>query len=866
MKKLFFFGLLLLPSWSFAARLDGGGGSGGGTGDITAVTAGLCLDGGGTSGSVTVDVDTACIVGYVPGGSVTPGLPFDSVQLNGGGVFIGTSSLTMNTTSNLLTIGATTFFTSVSTTQWTNVTKMTFSSNTILDVRVATFQAGAQVPGGVLFQNIDGTIVKTSTGSLRIDESALLLDADRGPNLIGGYKGNFIATTSFGSAISGGGHEDFENKIFDSLGTQNTWMYIGGGYDNQMDACWPSVIGGGAHNRINLTSVLSPYDSYAHTPSTYTNHSAILSGTYNTSNYTVYGTIAGGNSNYMDPRWYTFSPNQGSLGSATIGGGQFNFMTGSYATLAGGRAGWVSTSNSFMGGGVNNVLHDGSAVITGGDSNSTINGAYSTNFGLTNKVNANRVPRWYLITLGSQASGTFELVVNSSVSAAIAYNASSTTVQTALQNIVGASSVTVTGATGGPYTVLFSTFGSDGSTIGNTTFLTMNTGALGTPVNAFMTFGNRFALSLTNVTGGTYEIIYGRDYTTLPYPLQKTSALAYNASSATIQSALESLASIGTGNCLVVYETSNTRWMIDIAPTQSRFNMFINGENLLGSGISFAADGGTSPDITAILSGRNNNQYGAYSQISGGRANSNFGLYSSQGGGAGNAIHGTNSVYGTIGGGIGNYMGGYGTLTAGTIGGGQGNGVYRAWGTVGGGNLNISTGNAATIPGGQQNIAWGDYSTVMGLRGKSTRYGEHVIASGRFVEAGDAQAARMTLRRQTTNATPTELAPDGAGTNRLTTKSSTTVSVQLTLVGRRVDGGASEYAKYRMNVLVTRESDVTSSVKLFEDKTVDYESDATWDVTLTVSTSSGVMQFLVTGAAGKTINWIAECVLVEVSG
>lgn len=722
-------------------------------------------------------------------------------------------------------------------------------------------------PYYVLVASGTGTNLYTGTSGIRIDQSASFLGTGRAPNIIGGWSGNTIAATTYGNTIAGGGNSSFENKIFDSLGTQNTWMTISGGYDNQMDACWPSVIGGGAHNRINLTSALSPYSSYSFTPTSYTNHSAILSGTYNTLNHTVYCTIGGGSQNYMDPHWYTFSASQGSLGSATIGGGQFNFLTGSYGTISGGRAGWVSSSNSSIGGGINNSVLDGSSVIPGGSDNKTINGAYSTNFGLTNIINATRVPRQFTLTLGSQSSGTFELFLNNTLTDPIAYNASSTTVQSALELIVGVGSVTVSGASGGPYDVFFTTFGASGSSIANTTFLTMNPGSLGSPITATVANGNRYALSFTNVTGGTYVLMYGRDETSTPYPLQKTSALAYNASSATIQSALNGLLSISTGNCQVNYDSANTRYLIDIAPSVAKFNMFINGENLTGSGVTFAADAGTSPDVTGILSGRNNKQYGAYSITTGGRSLSNYGTYSFMGGGMGHNIAAT-SQYGTISGGVGHYMGGFSgsTKVGQTISGGQANSAMGSWVSVGGGNINIATGSASTIPGGQQNIAWGDYSSVVGLRGKSTRYGEHVIASGRFVNIGDAQSSRMTLRRQTTSATPLELAPDGSGTARLTTQSSTTLSIQLTVVGRRIDGGASEYAKYRLSGLVTREATVGTTAFLFQDKTVDYESDATWDVTMSASASSGVIIVSVTGAAAKTINWIAECVLVEVGG
>lgn len=91
MKKILFF-LLLVPSLSYADRL----------------------------GSLNSNAQVLLSTQAVAGGG-TPGTPTESIQINGGGVFIGTAALTMNTTSNSLIVGATTTFTSVSTTTWTNV-------------------------------------------------------------------------------------------------------------------------------------------------------------------------------------------------------------------------------------------------------------------------------------------------------------------------------------------------------------------------------------------------------------------------------------------------------------------------------------------------------------------------------------------------------------------------------------------------------------------------------------------------------------------------------------------------------------------------------------------------------------------------
>lgn len=68
------------------------------------------------------------------GGGVTLHGPDKSIQTNQSGVLVGTGTLTLNTTTNLLTVGATTQFTNVLNTQWTNVSTMSFGLGTNLQL------------------------------------------------------------------------------------------------------------------------------------------------------------------------------------------------------------------------------------------------------------------------------------------------------------------------------------------------------------------------------------------------------------------------------------------------------------------------------------------------------------------------------------------------------------------------------------------------------------------------------------------------------------------------------------------------------------------------------------------------------------
>lgn len=141
--------------------------------------------------------------------------------------------------------------------------------------------------------------------------------------------------------------------------------------------------------------------------------------------------------------------------------------------------------------------------------------------------------------IGSPTGGTFTLTFQGQTTSATAYNASAATVQTnliALSNI-GASDVVVTGSAGGPYTCTFA------ATLANTDLQQMTgSGAslTGAAVNVATTqaasAGNNEQESIVlqgSPSGGTF---------TLTFNAETTSGIAYNASAATVQAALEGLA------------------------------------------------------------------------------------------------------------------------------------------------------------------------------------------------------------------------------------------------------------------------------------------------------------------------------------
>jgi hypothetical protein len=93
-----------------------------------------------------------------------------------------------------------------------------------------------------------------------------------------------------------------------------------------------------------------------------------------------------------------------------------------------------------------------------------------------------------VITLGSQASGTFTISYLGQTTAGLAYNAAAATVQTALQGLstVGSGNATVAGSAGGPYTVTFAS-----ALAANFNPLTCDFSSLATPANASLANGYR---------------------------------------------------------------------------------------------------------------------------------------------------------------------------------------------------------------------------------------------------------------------------------------------------------------------------------------------------------------------------------------
>ena len=167
----------------------------------------------------------------------------------------------------------------------------------------------------------------------------------------------------------------------------------------------------------------------------------------------------------------------------------------------------------------------------------------------------------YTVTLGNTPTGgTYTLSYGGQTTTALAYNAAPATVQAALAALssIGAGNVTVSGTAGSSYTVNLtvatSTLTGSSAMTNSTTPVSTVSSSTGAVIAAKA--AGRYTVAVSgNPTAGTYTLGYGG---------QTTTALAYDATAATIQAALAALSSIGAGN-VTVSALSASSYTVDVA-------------------------------------------------------------------------------------------------------------------------------------------------------------------------------------------------------------------------------------------------------------------------------------------------------------
>jgi hypothetical protein len=160
-----------------------------------------------------------------------------------------------------------------------------------------------------------------------------------------------------------------------------------------------------------------------------------------------------------------------------------------------------------------------------------------------------------VVTLTNATGGTFTLTFDGQTTGAIAYNADptsgATSVRGKLESLsnIAPGDVSVTGSAGGPYTVTFA-----GTLLGNVSELTASGASLTsvpvvsntttTPGDDDPTTNEIQVITIGNATGGTFKLTYSAQET--------AGTIAHNASATTVQTALEGLSNIESGDVTVV--------------------------------------------------------------------------------------------------------------------------------------------------------------------------------------------------------------------------------------------------------------------------------------------------------------------------
>lgn len=188
-----------------------------------------------------------------------------------------------------------------------------------------------------------------------------------------------------------------------------------------------------------------------------------------------------------------------------------------------------------------------------------------------------------LVTIpGNPSGGTFTLTYLGQTTSGIAYNADAATVETALENLssIGSGNVLVTDNAAGGWRVEFT----GGLAATNLSLMTatganLTGGAMTVTVSraAIEESNERVSVTIDDaVTSGTFTLSYDGD---------ETSSIAYNATAGTVQTALEGLDSIGSGD-VSVSGSPGGPWTVEFTGTLAGTNVgdiTADATNLVGA-------------------------------------------------------------------------------------------------------------------------------------------------------------------------------------------------------------------------------------------------------------------------------------------
>jgi hypothetical protein len=488
--------------------------------------------------------------------------------------------------------------------------------------------------------------------------------------------------------------------------------------------------------------------------------------------------------------------------------------SGQSATLGGGSANTAVGGFSTVAGGRNNNAATGDCVVGGGSSN-VAGGSTAIRASILGGASNTAAGYYNLIGGGFTNSGTASAAVTTNTTT-IATTAGTTIYLSSVNaSIKVGQYITGTGVSADTYATSTVTTGTAAvmatSSISGTT-LTVGSVSSGTIIAGQVLTG-------TGVTAGTY-IVSG-------------SGLSWTVS------------------------TSQTVASTTITGTAYTFTISQAATTAAGVTLSFYTPHGV------VVGGGNNQATGSYSFIGGGgdagtAANRNIasGDWSVVCGGTKNTASG-----------IGSFVGGGGTNGSSVF----PNTASNAGAVVVGGFSNSASGFGASVLGGNSNSANGAYSAVISGLGATNRGIAGALNFNASIAsvAGDAQCGIYTLRKSTTDATPSIVTTDAGAagtTNQVILPNNSAYYFKVSVIAGVT--GAGNTKAWTLEGAIKRGAGVGTTAIVGTVTTTIVAADAgaaTWTVTATADTTNGGLKITVTGQAATTIRWVAKAETAEMT-
>ncbi len=197
---------------------------------------------------------------------------------------------------------------------------------------------------------------------------------------------------------------------------------------------------------------------------------------------------------------------------------------------------------------------------------------------------------------------------------------------------------------------------------------------------------------------------------------------------------------------------------------------------------------------------------------------------------------------------------------AGSISGGAGQLSGSATTASGTGSVSFSDGGVSS----------GTSSYSFGLLPSAVLYGKYAYASGAFASAGDAQTAKMVLRKSTTDATPAVLTSNNGAagtTNQLILLNNQGITFMGMITARQNTTG--DTASWNVSGCIKRGANAAATALVGTIVSLASAADAgavLWTAVLTADTTNGGLAVTVTGEAAKTIRWSITIFANELAG